>query len=134
MGRQGWRMVAVCAIAFGNSLAVGCSEDKATAPTSYSVEYHLALMGTLTVDSLKYDDGHGSMVKVVAPASGWMVDLAVPSGGSVEAIAWGIGAPASSATRKVTWTSPALVSQADSTTVVTVAAADFVFDIPHRGL
>jgi len=134
MVRRKWKVCGVCAIACGVILAVGCSEDNATAPTSYSVEYHLALLGTLTVDSLKYDDGHGSMVKVMAPPSGWMVNLAVASGGSVEAIAWGVGAPASSATLKVTWMSPSHASQADSSTINTVAVADFALDVPHRGI
>lgn len=112
--------------------AASCGKNEVTGPTSYIVRYQLITTGTLTFDSVKYDDGHGALVKVAAPAGGWTSIISVAVGGSVEASAWGTGAPASSANLKIIWTASGFSTQSDSSTVTTTSPAKFSLSVAHR--
>jgi len=57
------------------------------AVTTYRVTYQLTFNDILYLDSLKYDDGTGSLVKAIGP-TGWAHTLVLVPGSSVEAFAW----------------------------------------------
>ena len=61
--------------------------------------YRVTATGSVTVDSVKYDNGAGVLVKVTTPALPWTVNLAVPAGSTIEAHAWGTSGAGSSTAR-----------------------------------
>ena len=116
------------------AVALACGAADPAAPTSYAVAYTLATSGPMAIDSVKYDDGHGTILKVTAPASGWTLTLTVTTGGSVQAQAWITGSGPGSAKLKVSWTHAGVSTQADSSYAVPVAAQKFALSIPHHTL
>ena len=97
------------------AVSFACSKTT-TAPLDYLVTYEVTGSARAHFDSTTYDDGHGTLIKVTTPSSGWFVSLNVTSGGSVEAHAWGTdSAGAQWAKLKGTWTPSAGSTVSDST-------------------
>jgi hypothetical protein len=72
------------------------------------------------------------LVTVPHPTTPWNLSLGVDAGGTVEAHAWGLGAPASSAKLKATWTISGVSSQSDSSHVNFASPAYFTLDLARR--
>jgi hypothetical protein len=116
------------------AIALACGPADPAAPIVYDVAYTLTTSGPMAIDSAKYDDGHGTLIKVIAPASGWTLPLTVMTGGSVQAQAWITGSGPGSAKLKVSWTHAGISTQADSSFALPVAAQKFTLTIPHHAL
>ena len=129
----GRRSFAGCALACV-ALLGACDKATPAGPSSFTVLYTLVAGGPLVVDSLKYDDGSGILVKVTAPASGWTTSLTVDAGGSVEERAWLNASGPGSAKLKVSWTVPGVSTQADSSYANPVAPQHFTLSIARRVL
>jgi len=125
------RGVSVVALLVACGTMLHCA-SKSTEPIRLAVSYTLSLSGSVVVDSLLYDDGHGTLVRVVPVPSGWGTLFAVVGGGSVQAVAWGTAAGAGSAKLKVTWTQSGVSSSADSSTARPSAPGHFTLSIARR--
>ena len=128
------RRIVIAAVGAAAIAAVvqGCGESTPAGPGRFVVTYRLDTTGSVAVDSVTYDDGHGVMLKVSLPATGWTLSLGVDAGGSVEAHAWGLGAAASSAQLKATWTGSGSSLQSDSSHVTFSAPQHFTLALAHR--
>lgn len=118
-------------------LLTACGGGTDAGPLTYTVTYRLDLTGGIAIDSVKYDDGHGALVKVATPASApgsatWVQSISATQPASVEARAWGQGAPGSTAKLKITWTISGVSSISDSSTVATSAPGQFSLTVTKR--
>jgi hypothetical protein len=105
----GSAILALAAVSFA------CSNKATTPPLDYLVTYEVTGSAGSHFDSTTYDDGHGTLIKVTTPSSGWLVSFNVASGGSVEAHAWGTDSAGSQwAKLKGTWTPSAGSTVSDS--------------------
>jgi len=125
--------LACFALACGAFLSA-CGKATPAGPASFTVLYTLVTSGPLVVDSLKYDNGSGALLKVTTPASGWTASLTVNAGGSVEGVAWVNASGPGSATLKVSWTVAGVSSQADSSFANPATPQHFTLSIAHRVL
>ena len=97
------------------AVSVACSNKTTTPSLNYVVTYEVTGSAGSQFDSTTYDDGHGTLIKVTTPISGWLVSFNVTSGGSVEAHAWGTESAGSQwAKLKGTWTPSAGSTVSDS--------------------
>jgi hypothetical protein len=110
--------------------AASCSSS--TDIGGYTVTYRVNTVGVATIDSLKYDNGAGTMVKVTAPSTTYSVSLTVAVGASVEAHVYALGTAAGSAKAVVVWMTATGTLAGDSTSATTVAATRFTMDLAHR--
>jgi hypothetical protein len=109
-----------------------CSSSP-TGTSNYAVAYELTVTGAMTFDSVKYDDGHGNLIKVNTPANGWLVSVSVASGGSIEAHAWGVAvAGGQTAKLKVTWTLSGVSTASDSSLAPVSAPGAFFLNVAKR--
>ena len=107
----------------------------APAPANYVVAYELTANFGAPFDSVKYDGGHGSLIKVNAPSSGWLVAVSVVTGGSVEAHAWGVASVGGQSVKlKATWTLSGVSSSSDSSGTTASAPGAFALDVAKRQL
>ena len=103
----------VAAVALGAAVA-SCS-NASTSLATYVVAYEITASGGLLVDSVKYDDGHGTFIKVNGPSNGWLVTVSAATGGSVQASAWCRATGSGQAAKlKATWTQSGVSSFSDS--------------------
>lgn len=110
------KAMVVTALAVG---AFACGSDSPSAPSGYTVLYRLSQTGTVVWDSLQYDDGSGTMIKVSSPSSSWSTQLMLPGGSSVEARAWGTAFSGSTAVLRAEWVLSGVASFADRDSVGT---------------
>lgn len=103
-----------------------------------NVTYSLSLSGVTSIGSLTYDDGHGTLVTVTNPASGWSVTVPVQRGsGSVEAHARGSLPGRASATLTARWQFPgqALENEVETETNANATQVEtLTLDIRKRAL
>jgi hypothetical protein len=130
-GNRRMVMAAVIAAA-GTAVVVACGESTPAGPSRSVVTYRLDTTGGAATDSVAYDNGHGVLIKVSRPAVGWTLSFGVDFGGSVEAYAWGLGAAASSAKLKVSWTGSVAGEHGDSSHVTFTAPSHFALHVAHR--
>lgn len=108
----------------------GCQDTTRSAANRYFLHYELSLTGAATMDSVRYDDGSGAFVKVLAPPSGWQVLTSALAPGSVEVRGWGTGATGSIVTLREQWSHVTGSGSAwDSATVVTTAPGVFSLSV-----
>jgi hypothetical protein len=112
----------------------GCGEEPPAGPAPFSVSYAVSGVGAITIDSVKYDDGGGTLIKVTAPPADWVVRLTVPAGGSVQAQAWGLATSPASAKLKVVWSRGGVDPGADSSFTSTSGPGGVLLVIPPRQL
>jgi hypothetical protein len=108
--------------------------DSTTAIGGYTVTYRVNSVGAGTLDSAKYDNGTGTMVKVNTPATTWTVNFTVPTGSTVEAHVWGTGTAAGSAKLVAIWMTATGTVAGDSTTAATANTTKFTIDLGPRHL
>jgi hypothetical protein len=121
---------AIAAVWCGAALA--CSDNGPPAAT-YSVSYHLTASSQVTLDSVIYANSEGTLVKVNAPSSGWVVVQSGSSGSYIQAAAWGSSlAGGQTAKLTMTWTQSGVSTAADSSIVVISAPGSFALTIPRR--
>lgn len=120
-------------VPLGLALAVA-SCDSTTAIGGYTVTYRVNSVGAATLDSAKYDNGTGTMVKVNTPAATWTVNFTVPTGSTVEAHVWGTGTAAGSAKLTAIWMTSTGTVSGDSTTTATTNTTKFTIDLGPRHL
>jgi hypothetical protein len=114
---------------------LGACSKTATGPSTYAVAYELTASAGVSFDSVKYDDGHGTLIKVSAPSSGWLKAISVASGGTVEAHAWVVASGGGQTVKlTATWTLSGVSTNADSSGTTTSAAGTFALDIAKRQL
>lgn len=116
------------------TLIVACGPAAPAGPSSFTVLYTLDVSGPVGVDSLRYDDGHGTLIRVAAPAGSWTTGLTVMAGGSVQAQAWVDASGPGAVTLKVSWTVSGVSTQADSSFANPAAPQHFTLTIAHRVL
>ena len=127
------RMVPSCLMLACLLAPVSCSSSTSSGASNYSVAYALAADPGGTFDSVKYDNGHGTLIKVDAPANGWLVSLSVASGGSLEAGAWGYATAGGQHLKlTATWTLNGVSTSSDSSTATSSAPGAFAFGISNR--
>jgi hypothetical protein len=113
--------------------AASCSSP--TEIGGYTVTYRVNTTGVATLDSLKYDNGTGTMVKVTAPSVTYSVSLTVATGTTVEAHVYGKGTAAGTTAKLVVvWMTATGTLSGDSTTATTAAATAFTMDLGPRHL
>jgi hypothetical protein len=130
----------VWAVPLGAALAIAaCSSS--TDFGGYTVTYRVGIdsVGIATIDSVKYDNGMGTTVKVTGPAvtptAPYAVSLTVSPGASVEAHAYMSGVTAGHTAKfVVVWMTATGALSGDSTTATTAAATKFVLDLSKRTL
>lgn len=112
--------------------AAACSSSGPTAAT-YTVSYHLTASSQVTFDSVMYANSEGSLVKVIAPSSAWVVVQSDSSGSYIQAAAWGSSVSGGqSAKLTMTWTQSGVSTAADSSIAVISAPGSFALTIPRR--
>jgi hypothetical protein len=90
-------------------LAAGCSSGTLIDPEAqYTVTYSLEFSGPTIIDSIRYDNGNGTMLKVGRLEGDWALVLELQGGQSVRATAWGEMDARGSAELAVTWESPGM--------------------------
>ena len=114
------------------ALLASCGGDT-TAPMVYIVQYRLNLFG-VTMDSVTYDNGHGTFVKIAQPQDGWTATLNVTSPGAVEAHGWGYGGATGTAKLKETWTLNGVSTESDSATasIASGLSVPVALDVPKH--
>jgi hypothetical protein len=122
------RTLLVSAIAL---LAACGGSDGGTAPDTYVVQYRLTQIG-VTIDSMKYDNGHGIFIKVIPFTDTTVATMSVASIGTVEAFVWGTGGPTGSVKLKESWTLSGVSVQADSATITTTSPVVFSLHAPQH--
>jgi hypothetical protein len=126
------RLVGTAVMLLG--ILIACSNTP-TSPASYVVAYEVTATAGASYDSVTYDDGHGSFVKVNVPSSGWLVAESVATGGTVEAHAWGVASGGGQAVKlKATWTLSGVSSSSDSSGTTTSAPGRFTLDVAKHQL
>jgi len=113
-------------------MVVGCAES--TDIGGYRVTYRVNTVGVATIDSVKYDNGVGTMVRVTTPATTWTVNFVVAAGASVEVHAWARGTAAGSAKLVAVWMTADGALAGDSTSAATAASTAFTMDLGPRQL
>jgi len=113
-------------------MVASCAES--TDIGGYTVTYRVNTVGVATVDSVKYDNGTGTLVKVTAPATTWTVNFVVPSGSTVEAQAWAQGTAAGTAKLAVIWMTKPGALAGDSTSAATAAGTALTMSLAKRTL
>lgn len=112
-------------------LLIGCGEIP-SAPT-YLVAYTLSGTFRITFDSLVYENAAGTLVKVVAPDSGWGAALSAPSGSYVQARAWAQATQGGErAVLTARWTISGVSTAADSSFTTTSAPGAFTLTVVRR--
>ena len=109
----------------------GGSSGPATAGISYAAT--LSLATDMIFDSVTYDGGHGTMVKVNTPAPDWTYTFSTTIPASVEAHLYGHATNPGSAKIKVTWTTTG-GTFSDSGTVIVSSATVWHADLPHHSI
>lgn len=106
--------------------------------TSVMATYSLSLSGVGSIASVSYDDGHGNLVTVTNPTSGWTVSVPVVRGASsVEGHARGTLPGRASATMTARWQFPGQPVQNEvetETNVNTTQVEALTLDIRKRAL
>jgi len=111
------------------SVSFACSKST-NSPQDYVVAYEVTGNAGVHFDSTKYDDGHGTFIKVMTPSSGWLVSVNAASGGSVEAYAWGTDSSGVQwAKIKATWTPSVGSAMSDSSVAASSGAGSGTFTI-----
>jgi len=127
-------------VLLGFALAIGaCSSS--TDIGGYTVTYrlHVDSLGIATFDSLKYDNGTGTFVKVTPSVASvlvpWSVSLTVSPGASVEGHVWAKGV-ANNHNLKfvVVWMRATGALAGDSTTHTVSGTGAFTMDLTKRTL
>lgn len=127
--RHRWASVLAASVALA---ATACGSSAPTVPSSYIVSYQLSSSTNVTLDSLKYDNGHGVLVKVAPPTPGAVANLSVASGGSIEAHVWGTATAGAQVVQlKVTWSAAGAV-QSDSSRAVISAPGSITLNYAKR--
>jgi hypothetical protein len=116
------------------ALGAGCGAEPPVGPAPFSVSYAIYAVGAITIDSIKYDDGTGTLIKITAPPAGWAAQLTVPAGGSVQAQAWGLATSPATAKLKVVWSRSGVNPGADSSYTSTSGPGGVLLMIPPRQL
>lgn len=119
--------------------AAGCSSS--TDVGGYTVTYRVGIdsTGIATIDSVLYDNGTGTMLKVTAPSVTatlpWAVSMVVAPGASVEGHAYMSGVTAGHTAKFVAvWMTATGALSGDSTSATTAAATKFTMDLAKRTL
>jgi len=107
----------------------------------YTVTYRIGIdsNAVATIDSVKYDNGTGTFVKVTSPAvtqtKPWAVTLTVSPGATIEGHAYLSGVVAThTANFVVVWMTATGALSGDSTSATTAAATKFAMDLTKRTL
>ena len=127
-------------VLLGVALAIAaCSST--TDVGGYTVTYRVGIdsAGIATIDSIKYDNGLGTLVKVaspaVTPAAPYAVSLTVSPGASVEGHAFVKGMRASHVVKfVVVWTTATGALAGDSTLHTVADTTRFAMDLTRRTL
>ena len=127
-------------VLLGAALVIaGCSSS--TEIGGYTVTYRIGIdsTGIATIDSVKYDNGTGTFVKVtnpaVTPTAPWAVTVTLPPGASIEGTAYLSGVVAAHTAKFVVlWMTATGALSGDSTSATTAAAAKFALTLAHRTL
>jgi hypothetical protein len=96
------------------------------------VFYSVGGDASVVLDSVKYDNGGGTLVKVATPAITWTVTLAVPEGSTVEAHLYGHVSAGEHVKLKAQWLDPGYSTDADSTTFSSLNPTAFSIGVPKR--
>ena len=107
-------------------LAAGCSGEPGGPAAQWTVLYSISVVsGTcVVVDSVKYDDGSGTIVKVTAPPNTWGHGFARPTG-SLSVQAWAGTCGPANVKLMATWTLPGVAFNADSSVAAPAAGGKF---------
>ncbi len=127
-------------VLLGFALAIGaCSSS--TAVGGYTVTYrlHVDSLGIATFDSLKYDNGTGTLIRVTPSVTNvaipWSVNLTAAPGASVEGHVWVKGVAANHDLKfVVVWMRTTGALAGDSTTHTVADTTHFVMDLSRRTL
>ena len=125
--RSTWIVAVILALA-----VAGCTAS--TGVGGYTVTYRVNATGIATLDSAKYDNGTGTLVKVNTPSATWTVNFTVPTGSTLEAHVWGTGTAAGSAKLVAIWMTATGKLAGDSTTAATTNTTKFTIDLGPRHL
>jgi hypothetical protein len=123
-------------VPLGLALAVA-SCDSTTAIGGYTVTYRVGIdsTGVATFDSVKYDNGAGTMVKVATPAATWAVSQVLGVGATVEGHVWAKGATANHTAKfVVVWMTATGALAGDSTSHAVADTTHFALDLAKRTL
>jgi len=113
-------------------LLSGCGAGTAPPPTLL-ISYQLFGSPLVSFDSLAYENAHGQIVKVTAPASDWAIAFPMPAYGYVQAAAWAVSTAANQhASLKATWTLVGERTDNDSSATTTAAPGGFTLQIVRR--
>ena len=119
--------------------AASCSST--TEVGGYTVTYRIGIDSNTvaTIDSVKYDNGVGTLVKVTSPAvtrtAPWAVTLTVSPGATIEGHAYLSGVVAAHTAKFVAvWMTATGALSGDSTSAATAAATKFTMDLAKRTL
>jgi hypothetical protein len=115
--------------------AAGCGGDSST-PVTYTVLYRLETTGSVTWDWVEYDDGSGTMQRVLSPAADWATNLTATSGASVEARASGTAHGAATIVLVAEWVRSGVTSGSATDTLTAAAGVEtpLVPHVPKRTL
>ncbi len=115
--------------------AIGCGGDSGGTggPDSATVAYSITASPDLGLDSVKYDNGSGTLVKENSPGNGWIKSQSFRLPGSVEGILFIHATSPGSVTFRVLWTIDGATS-GDSATVQLNGAGFTTLPLPHHSL
>jgi hypothetical protein len=111
----------------------GCGTSDPSVAATAGVSYRISTNDALTIDSVFYDDGHGTMVKVLNPAVNWSTTRSFSLPGSIEAHLYATAVGPASAKLHVAWTT-ADGDSSDSASNSIPGAGQFHVDLPHRAI
>jgi len=109
----------------------GCSEIADVG--GHIVTYRVNMAGTGTVDSVLYDNGTGTFVKVTAPSASASITVTVKNGGSVEAHIYARGTATPGAAKfAALWMTSTGIIEGDSVMWTTATATPVQQNIAKR--
>jgi hypothetical protein len=111
----------------------GCGAGGASAPSEATVYYSVSSTGAAAFDSVFYDDGHGTMVKVVSPSLTWNKGFAFTQPGSIEARLYVHALGSGKSTIKVVWTIGTETFY-DSSFATAPSASHITLVLPHHAI
>ena len=116
----------------GGLIVTACSSAAGpTGPDSAVVAYSVTNAFTITVDSVTYDNGHGTLVTVIAPGQNYAATLGFAIPGSIGGTVFCHGQGAT--TYRVVWTIKGQ-TRADSATANASSPGSFALELPHHSL
>ncbi len=136
MASSSRRLCLVMVLAAGALSACGGSGGGSNGPATAGISYLASTSSSPAVvfDSVTYDDGHGTLIKVNAPGTTWTKTFSTTIPASAEAHLYGHSTGAGSARLVVNWSTGSANAGDSTTATIPGATAHWHADIPHHAI